>query len=1168
MSFNLNDVYNNITEYAPKRETSKILPKKGTKKQSGKKNNKKKTPKNSTLSGPWKMPDELAKLGAGAPKVPIKTYHPTSNILNPILKFGKGYMSPVEPGKKYSDIFEDLGNTVGNFPGTGVLRGAPIAIGALGKIGKGINLGLNDINISTKVPKTSISGISDTLSHIQTNYLDRFMPIGRITKGMKLDASKNPSVLLKRYLGGMGIANYKIDNELRPIIRQVGRKEHDDFRKYLISHHANELAEQGIGNRADKALEELTAKYGNEGMAKFDGIANQLYGYQRKLWDQLYESGMLSKEGYEAALKKYKKYIPFNEALDDVGLSHIEFSAKGITPRNPVKKIEKGLVEGREFRDPYELIVNNTYNITRETEKNRVMRALTDLGEDVGIRALRTAGNVNARINLWSKAKELRPIQNRVSKLISTSNKYIKSLQSEINALERRGFNTQLKQGGKIASAPDDLVSGIKTIKGKIETSYAISKNKGARSTKKFIEQLITDPNMDVKRLKKQVVTRENKLGPLLDEVQRLKEEFKSIRTIKNSIVNEARILKDASTKGKSVITVFRDGIKEIYEVPKKIESAVKGMDEEQLNMAVRAAALPARLIRSTAVALNIGFAVPNVIRDQLSAAVNSKYGGIPIYDFISGLASTLKKDKHFKEWVLSGADQASFFAQDRTTLQRTVGDITRSKWARRGRIISNPFEALRAAGEYSEKASRVGVYKRAIKGAQGKLLLQRVGLRKNPGLKGFNASLDAMEQSREATVDFARRGSKMKVWNALIPFLNARTQGSAKLLQSFKRPGQTLLVGGAIASVPAAILYAYDSQFQEYNDIPDYIKNDYFIIMTGNKEVPFYKIAKGEVGKIFANPVEHFMAYVKGKDSQSFSEMVADLGVTMLPVSNIGDAMPAAVKTPFELYNNVDMFRQKNIADPHQPVPELQFSDRTSETAKVIGKKLGMSPDKLEYGLTGYTTELGRQGLQASDKLLFNKDTPTQNLPILNRFMGEPKDLSGLSHQIYNQLDKNIKQYVKENYSIKEGLKKGNRSVIEGVSKQRVSNLSRSARSQTISGVLPPNKKALYSLSKSERSNLYKSNKKLALKIILSNTPSSVESNVDNILSTAKKDKWTKKMVLEALSTTHPLYGMNKKYAHTFIGSLNKQQINSITESTKMWESKALPIIQSLRGR
>ena len=41
MSFNLNDVYNNITEYAPKRETSKILPKKGTKKQSGKKNNKK-----------------------------------------------------------------------------------------------------------------------------------------------------------------------------------------------------------------------------------------------------------------------------------------------------------------------------------------------------------------------------------------------------------------------------------------------------------------------------------------------------------------------------------------------------------------------------------------------------------------------------------------------------------------------------------------------------------------------------------------------------------------------------------------------------------------------------------------------------------------------------------------------------------------------------------------------------------------------------------------------------------------------------------------------------------------------------------------------------------------------------------------------------------------------
>ena len=888
--------------------------------------------------------------------------------------------------------------------------------GTLGRAGKSViknladdSLGLADIKISSKLPKAAIKDrASAAISEIKSDYLNRFQPIEDLTKGKKLAPSKNPATLLKRYSGGMGIANQKIDSELTPIIRKT--KNFDDLRKYLVAERSNELAERGIGKRADRALLELKTKVGDQEYANFQGIADELYGYQNKIFTQLKEVGVLSDEAYNAITSANQKYVPFNRVMDELESSGFIPRAKDINVKTSgIKKI-KG--SEREIIDPIESMINNTYSITKTVEKQRVLNALVDLGETSG---------------------EMKRI------------------------------------GGK---------------------------------------------------------------GGLIEP----------------------------STPH---ITLFKNGQKTYYETSKEIADTISGLNEEQLNLAIQAMSIPARIMRAGATGLNVGFAVPNIVRDQLSAAVNSKYGGIPIYDFISGLASTIKKDKHFQDWILSGADQASFFSQDRTMLQRTVKDVTGGKLARAGRVIKNPLELLRAFGEYSEKGSRVGVYKRATKGAEGKLLLQKLHVKKNPKRIGFDAQLDAMEQSREATIDFARRGSKMKSINAIIPFLNARLQGSLKLVESAKkRPVQTLLTGGAIASVPAAVLYAHNSQYPEYDDIPQYIKDTYFVIMTGDKDVPFYKIPKGEIGQIFGNPVENFMAHVKGNDEKAFAELVKDVLVQISPVDNIGSIMPTAFKVPIELMANYDTFRKRNIVSPYQKdmPPELQFDAKTAETSKWLGDKMNVSPAKLEHALSGYTAGLGRQALQLSDKLAFGKTPEAANLPVLDRFIGEPKDLSAVTQKMYEQLDKNNRTKSRENYDLKEALKKGDDSGLIGLSKQRANALIKSSQDQMIKDALPSSRKVLYGLGKSEREKLYASDPELASKLVTSSTPQSIKGDANNILESAAENNWTNKMVAKALETLHPFYGMSMEEQQRYIKSLDDGSKDKLRSSLKYWEQTILP--------
>jgi hypothetical protein len=601
-------------------------------------------------------------------------------------------------------------------------------------------------------------------------------------------------------------------------------------------------------------------------------------------------------------------------------------------------------------------------------------------------------------------------------------------------------FNALQEASTKLRSFQDKLLQEWKDVGGLSDEGINLIRSKNQKYTpfqrvmddleqSGFISDSLNSGQQVIKTLKGSDRAIESPLESIIQNSYKMQKAIEKNRamTALTDLGEKVGITKlKGSATGKSTVNVFKDGKKVAYEVPKDVSDAVKGMDEEQLNLAIKAMALPAKILRAGATGLNVGFAVPNIVRDQLSAAVNSKYGGIPVYDFLSGFASFARKDDAYKRWLLSGADQASQATLDRAGIRRSLSEVAKGRLGA-GRYLKDPLELLRAVGEFSEKGSRIGVFKRAEKGAT------------KSGLKGFDVALDAMRESREATVDFAQRGSKMKAANAIIPFLNARIQGSGKLLQSAKtRPIQTGLIGTAIATIPAATLYAYNSKFPDYYEIADYEKENNFIIMSGKKDVPYYKIAKGEIGRIFGNPVESFMDYMYKKDGKSFAEVAKGLLSGFSPVQGLGDVIPTAFSIPTQVASNYDTFRKQNIVSPYQKdlPPELQFNKQTSETSKWLGDKLKISPAKIDFVIKGLGAGVGKQALQVTDGALFGKMPQTNELPVVDRFLGKDYLLNKTANKIYENEDKRKQEQARTNFAVKqriqEYLKTGDKTLLE----------------------------------------------------------------------------------------------------------------------------------------
>jgi len=444
---------------------------------------------------------------------------------------------------------------------------------------------------------------------------------------------------------------------------------------------------------------------------------------------------------------------------------------------------------------------------------------------------------------------------------------------------------------------------------------------------------------------------------------------------------------------GNDTITVWENGAKNYYQVGNDISEVARGMNEEQMNSLLKILSVPSSILRQGATGRNPAFMIPNMVRDQLDAALNSKYGYVPFVDFARGLAHIWKKDEVYQKWQQSGAQISLSDLAGRKGIRESFNEKQGKK-----KLFSWVGAGLDKLGAISEQPTRIGLFEKAYK-------------------KTGNPLIGAME-SREGTLDFSRMGSKMKVANSLIPFLNVGVQGFDKMARVAKaNPGRFAVKMAAYGAAPTIATTLWNTQNfpEEYKEIPQFDKNANFVIVTGrNAEgtVDYIAIPKGNVVQYISNPIENFLAYASDTNSQTVKEMAIQFISSSLPVvgdgsslsevalKTVGSNLPQAIKPITENLLNKSFYKYNTKNDEAKEItpyfmkkkaPGDQSYDFTPGAYKTIGHALNISPLKVQNFLEGHLAGYVKEplGIYATAKAIADGEGVDRNKAfLLRRFL------------------------------------------------------------------------------------------------------------------------------------------------------------------------------------
>ena len=430
-------------------------------------------------------------------------------------------------------------------------------------------------------------------------------------------------------------------------------------------------------------------------------------------------------------------------------------------------------------------------------------------------------------------------------------------------------------------------------------------------------------------------------------------------------------------------IAVFEDGKRTIFEVPKEVADALSGIGSEQsFGFIATMMAKAASSMRAGNVLAPL-FTVSNVVRDQQHATIVSDNKFIPLVSFLEGAASFAKKDEAFVNWMKGGGMSATIQSLDRDYISANIQKLAVDTGMMKGayNVVSSPrmlTQVLHKLTEYGEVPTRIGEFKRSAKGKSD-----------------INSIIGGAYDARNVTLDFQKRGAKIAALNAIMPFFNARLQGTYQLGQALRdKPAPTILKG-AMLSFASYALWSAQHDDPRYSDAPEWEKRLFWIIPIDNW-VPseegeegkpntrkledgswetnlgeVYRIPKShEMGMIFGSGVEAVMDSWKAQDPEAAINMAAEI-----VKSFAGYDAPTALKVPFELMANYSSFYDAPIVDyfTEQNLPYLRFNDNTSEASKFLSKKMHEaewytgpipSPAKMDYAVKGFAGTLGAYAL------------------------------------------------------------------------------------------------------------------------------------------------------------------------------------------------------------
>jgi hypothetical protein len=419
------------------------------------------------------------------------------------------------------------------------------------------------------------------------------------------------------------------------------------------------------------------------------------------------------------------------------------------------------------------------------------------------------------------------------------------------------------------------------------------------------------------------------------------------------------------------MITFYRNGEKVRYKIDDPaLWTAVAGLTAKQKESFVKGLEWVGGILRS-GVTLTPGFQLANLWRGKIDAYVKT---GIPVYRFdqtVKAMRDVYANEKDTQQFKILTGMGGFLYGADAESLASTLKRGYRLKepggpiMQQIGDRLNQAVTALEKTGEASEMAERIVIMR--------KLMAEGMSERE-AAFQGLNL------------INFGRRGAggspvMSYLVNFLIPtvpFLNARIQGLARLVEDPKTPGtvkaeafKEIFARGMLVtagSVTLGLLAMQDDRWEDESVI-EKVTND--IIYIGDVKIRIPKAF--EIGALFGTIPVMTLDAIRQESANDLAQAVGHIFVSTFSFNIV----PQGLLPVLEVIGNYDSFRGAPIEGISlQRLPtELRAYESTPEIYKFLSRNGGsfirLSPLEIQQLIEGYLGTMATNVIATTDTLL-----------------------------------------------------------------------------------------------------------------------------------------------------------------------------------------------------
>lgn len=750
-------------------------------------------------------------------------------------------------------------------------------------------------------------------------------------------------------------------------------------------------------------MTKLNLKYGDK-IEDISKIADRIYAFNQRILHNLVDSGNMSQETYDKIIEQNPHHISYKRVMDDNGIGQDFFAKPKFTDaKSPIKKIR-----GSE-RDIQNIFVSTLEDVSRildTAERNKVARSVANLKDILPeyIKDKKPAMEKRtAKIKVTYDAKMRQQLLEAINffgrtfknvKSIKTPTGYALGSYSEEEKLVRKKLGSQDRtlahEVGHMLDFALDVENQIKNNSKIMQEIRTLAEDRFATIIKLEEGEFTTEEGRTPEKYKRYAKTNKEAIANAFDLYFTSRDYVKRVapetaKFIDNlfkgeyAFLNEIRpssetateeIEQDVWTPSRNkpygnVIQYFVEGKPKFVEVTKPVMDAVEGMNSQEIDFINKFMVGSASMLR-TGATITPEFAIRNFIRDQESAVIYIKNYN-PFIDGVKGLFNVLGKkitgkNETYDEWVKAGGAFGSYMELNEKSVNKALKEFVGE--GSKMRSIFSYANPLKLAEEFSsifEQATRLAMYTRS----------------KMNGSDAMQAALEA----REGTLDFGRSGSLGRKYNRILPFFNAGIQGVDKMVRTFRdHPYLSTMKAVGTITLPQLALTGYylyfapDDDREEYLNIPQFQKDFFYCFKVGENWI---RIPKDfTLGYMFGSVPERFLTWAyqnKKPEGKDLAEMAMTLFGSVSPVNNPTDALPPIFRTAIEDIANYSFFRNQHIYPEYMNSlePSLRANKFNSETSKLLGEKLNISPAKIDHTINSLLGTSGRYLTDAGDLMI-----------------------------------------------------------------------------------------------------------------------------------------------------------------------------------------------------